>query len=242
MGTPNRCLKKAREALHLTQAQLAEKVGASVRAVRSWEAGKIPSLYYQGKLCEALKKDSKDLCFIEAGEQGSAQHPPLLTFLFSRTALNFVGAVLVLGSIAIIAMFVFRSVLSSPDQTTLSQTLDTFCKAMIAGNTDVASAQFTARGLQDFNPVERKSYISCKYDQLKMLPDKSALGHLEVVTTEKVTYSIGVTLIWDGSSWKINRWSSRKSVPKTSTPLQSHFDHPSQSAVQLLHLYSSIEY
>src|SRR6266516_2765379 len=73
MKAPNERLKKAREGFPLTQEELAEKVGASVRAVRNWEAGQIPGPIYRRSLCKLLNKDPKDLGFIEVEEQNSVE-------------------------------------------------------------------------------------------------------------------------------------------------------------------------
>ncbi len=55
-------IKQAREKLFWSQRDLAEKIGAEERSVRSWELGEnIPSPYSRGKLCEVFGKTPEEL-------------------------------------------------------------------------------------------------------------------------------------------------------------------------------------
>lgn len=119
---------------------------------------------------------------------------------------------------------------SSPttsNQSTPTQTLATFCSAMLAGNNDLATAQFTPHGLQDFQPPgqTRKAYSSCKFDPISTPTGRTVPGHLVVVTVgNNTTYSIAITLILDGGRWKIDSWVSHKQSANTtvsSTPTPS---------------------
>src|SRR5258708_20838049 len=59
---PNERLRRARHQQGWTQAELAEKVGATFETVSRWERGiKAPSAYYRRKLCEVLGKTAEAL-------------------------------------------------------------------------------------------------------------------------------------------------------------------------------------
>jgi len=67
---PNERLRRARFQMVLTQAELAEKVGATFETVSRWERGiKAPSAYYRRKLCEVFGKTPEELGLLsDSGE------------------------------------------------------------------------------------------------------------------------------------------------------------------------------
>lgn len=66
MGNISEIIKRKREELHLTQEELAEKVGVSRQAVSKWELGKnFPDIYAVKRLSEVFEMDSNELIGVE---------------------------------------------------------------------------------------------------------------------------------------------------------------------------------
>lgn len=74
---PNLLLKRAREACFLTQAQLAEEIGADTHSISRYESGqRQPNLFYLKRLCEVLGKTPEEVGFSsKAFEDDSEQYP-----------------------------------------------------------------------------------------------------------------------------------------------------------------------
>jgi len=61
---PNEQLRRAREQHHLTQKELAEKIGVTNITVNRWENGKVkPVPYYRRKLSKFFQMDDEALGF-----------------------------------------------------------------------------------------------------------------------------------------------------------------------------------
>lgn len=69
-------LAQARRCLHLSQAAVAEAIGASVRSVKRWEQGStLPQLFYREALCQVLHLENEKLFEIVSDESGSMLFP-----------------------------------------------------------------------------------------------------------------------------------------------------------------------
>lgn len=84
---PNEKLRRARLQMGLTQAELAEKVGATFETVSRWERGiKAPGAYYRKKLCEVFGKTPEELGLLsDSGEFPVSSSTPCV-FLSSAYA------------------------------------------------------------------------------------------------------------------------------------------------------------
>jgi predicted ATPase/DNA-binding NarL/FixJ family response regulator/transcriptional regulator with XRE-family HTH domain len=84
---PNEQLRRARFQMGLTQAELAEKVGATFETVSRWERGiKAPSAYYRRKLCEVFGRTPKELGLLSGTDEFTVSSSTPCVFLSSAYA------------------------------------------------------------------------------------------------------------------------------------------------------------
>ncbi|HTK11081.1 MAG TPA: helix-turn-helix domain-containing protein [Ktedonobacteraceae bacterium] len=70
---PNTQLKRAREEHNWTQQQLATKIGTNAVNISRWETGiNLPTPYFRVRLCEVLKKNSRDLGLLHKDVEDSS--------------------------------------------------------------------------------------------------------------------------------------------------------------------------
>ncbi|HLG62352.1 MAG TPA: helix-turn-helix domain-containing protein [Ktedonosporobacter sp.] len=123
--TPNMQLRQRREELHLTQAELADRLGVSTLTVGRWERGEVvPTPYALRKLCTILEATPQALGFSQEEEAGApttesdreSSTRPRPSRLTRRTLLVSAvtaGAVAVGGGTAILLMHQVRGAPSS---------------------------------------------------------------------------------------------------------------------------------